>query len=81
METFVAILRAMVDSGLEPLQAGIQTTPTGSHIHEMTFVFAAEDEVRIVDVLDQLEQLGCEPGHAPGSLMVTAGTGNRADGS
>lgn len=78
METFLALLRALLDSGLEPLQAGIQVTPHGSHSHEMTLGFAADDESRIIDVIDELERLGLEPQHIPESLVVTAGVGDSA---
>lgn len=80
METFLVVLRALLDSNIEPLQAAIETTPHGSHGHEMTFAFAAADEARILDVIDELEQLQLEPQRIS-ALVVTAGVGEQRGAS
>ena len=78
MEIFLAVLQALHDSGIDPAEARIQTTPHGPHSREMLIGFRPDDQARVDDVAAELERLGLDPHRSADGLAITAGVVDHA---
>ena len=73
MDTFIALLKTMLHSGINPIATGIHTTPEGPHDREMTIAFRPGDQASIDDVFAELERLGLKPRRSQDGLTLAAG--------
>ena len=73
METFIALLKTMLHSGISPIATGIQKTAEGPNDREMSIAFRPGDQASIDDVFAELERLGLKPRRSHDGLTLGAG--------
>ena len=73
METFMALLKTLKESGIDPTEAGIRSTPDGLKDREMTISFRIGDHAAIDDVFAELVRLGLKPLRSGDGQTLTAG--------
>jgi hypothetical protein len=73
METFIALLKVLRKSGIDPIATGMRTTPGGPYDREITISFRPDDQDYIDDIYDELDRMGMHPRRSQDGLTLAAG--------